>query len=220
MKFSGSIRDEIHNNTIKPTENIFTLETKVGTRLEKRGKKVINLDQERKDVATSNVESWGKSFQSNMEGWHNPRKAKRKPQVRKLNDSGEYISYKPLNERLKPTFKVKTNKQHLEEIRKLIEFSNKMRGKQIDIPEGFIYIVSNPAWPEWLKVGETVDFENRLKAYQTSGPLNDYNMCLTWWVEDRKIVEIEILEKLKSLGYEIRGEWVKINYSSLLEILK
>lgn len=111
------------------------------------------------------------------------------------------------------------NLAHLERLRKVCEENPGIKGKQIDIKEGFIYCLSNPAWPEWVKVGETIDYESRLKTYQTSSPMTDYKMFLTWWVEDRKIVEKGMLDTFKALGYEVRGEWVKISTDKLYEFL-
>lgn len=112
------------------------------------------------------------------------------------------------------------NQVHLERLRKVCEENPGIKGKQVDITEGFIYCLSNPAWPEWVKIGETIDYEGRLKTYQTSSPMTDYKMFLTWWVEDRKMSEREILNSLKASGYEVKGEWVKISQQELIKFLQ
>ena len=36
--------------------------------------------------------------------------------------------------------------------------------------EGQVYVIRNPAFPSWCKVGMAVDAQDRLKQYQTSSP--------------------------------------------------
>ena len=55
----------------------------------------------------------------------------------------------------------------------------KVYGKQTkavydQIKEGSVYILGNPAWPDWVKVGMALDAEDRLNNYQTGGPFRDY----------------------------------------------
>ena len=43
---------------------------------------------------------------------------------------------------------------------------------------GFVYLITNKAWPEWVKVGRTANPRVRLRNYQTSSPLRDYEVIL------------------------------------------
>ena len=58
-----------------------------------------------------------------------------------------------------------------------------------DNPEGQVYVITNPAWPEWVKVGMAVDSEDRIKNYQTSSPFRDYIIVYTYEVDDRRAAE-------------------------------
>jgi len=58
-----------------------------------------------------------------------------------------------------------------------------------DNPQGEVYVITNPAWPEWVKVGMAVDSEDRIKNYQTSSPFRDYNLVYSYEVDDRRAAE-------------------------------
>ena len=40
--------------------------------------------------------------------------------------------------------------------------------------EGQVYVITNPNFPDWVKVGMAIDAEDRLNGYQTSSPFRDY----------------------------------------------
>ena len=72
--------------------------------------------------------------------------------------------------------------------------------------EGQVYIITNPNFPEWVKVGMAVDSEDRLNGYQTSSPFRDYALFTCWSVADRRSAESEahaLLEK----AFDRKGEW-------------
>ena len=72
--------------------------------------------------------------------------------------------------------------------------------------EGQVYVIRNPAFPSWCKVGMAVDAQDRLKQYQTSSPYRDYELVKAYNTENRREAEAQahaLLEK----KYERRGEW-------------
>jgi len=72
--------------------------------------------------------------------------------------------------------------------------------------EGQVYIITNPNFPDWVKVGMAVDSEDRLNGYQTSSPFRDYALFTCWSVTDRRSAESEahaLLEK----SFDRKGEW-------------
>lgn len=85
------------------------------------------------------------------------------------------------------------------------------------IIDGFIYLVTNPAHPEWVKVGQTSDYEGRLSTYQTASPHADYSMVQVRYVDDRRAAEAKFLE-LADARFEIKGEWIKASVDDLLSI--
>ena len=60
--------------------------------------------------------------------------------------------------------------------------------------EGQVYVITNPNFPEWVKVGMAVDAEDRLNNYQTSSPFRDYTLVSAWSVTDRRTAEAEAEE--------------------------
>lgn len=75
------------------------------------------------------------------------------------------------------------------------------------IKEGFVYIVTNPAFPGFFKIGMTTDVKNRLSAYQTYDPLKRYKIEMYKFVEDRRAYESSLLEEF---GDSIlNGEWLQ-----------
>ena len=72
--------------------------------------------------------------------------------------------------------------------------------------QGQVYVIRNPAFPSWCKVGMAVDAQDRLKQYQTSSPYRDYELVKAYNTENRREAEAQahaLLEK----NYERRGEW-------------
>ena len=76
---------------------------------------------------------------------------------------------------------------------------------------GFVYVVTNPSWPGWAKVGRTQSPKIRLSGYQVGSPVNDYRMPHAAPCNDVVKGEALALKTLcEALGQgSARGEWVK-----------
>ena len=74
--------------------------------------------------------------------------------------------------------------------------------------EGQVYIISNPNFHGWVKVGMAVDAKDRLNNYQTSSPFRDYELNYTFDVEDRRASESAAHAALQK-RFASRGEWFK-----------
>jgi hypothetical protein len=85
--------------------------------------------------------------------------------------------------------------------------------------EGYVYIVSNPAWDGWFKVGKAVDADDRCKSYNTSSPLRDFKVEYKIYVEDRNKSEKVAHTKALKQAEEYTGEWFRISLNSLKDIL-
>ena len=81
---------------------------------------------------------------------------------------------------------------------------NKVKG-------GHIYIISNPAWDSWYKVGSSIDAKNRRNSYHTASPFRDYKLNYKVWFDDRRAVECKIHIDLESKGVPRKGEWFQTN---------
>ena len=84
--------------------------------------------------------------------------------------------------------------------------------------EGQVYIIVNPSFPEWVKVGMAVDAADRLNGYQTSSPFRDYVLNYSWDVNDRRAAESEAHSELQKL-YERRSEWFKCTPEQAQEVV-
>lgn len=71
---------------------------------------------------------------------------------------------------------------------------------------GYVYIITNPAWPGTVKVGKAIDDKKRADQYQTYSPYRDYICERTLYVDDVHAVEQAFHRKHK----EINGEWYRM----------
>ena len=85
--------------------------------------------------------------------------------------------------------------------------------------EGQVYIIVNPAFPSWCKIGMAVDAEDRLKQYQTSSPYRDYKLIATYNTSDRRKAE-KFAHDLLAKSHERRGEWFCIQHPVAASILE
>ena len=85
-------------------------------------------------------------------------------------------------------------------------------------PEGQVYIITNPAWEGWVKVGMAVDAEDRANGYQTSSPYRDYELAYVVDTEDRRATEAETHARLGEL-FKQRNEWFKCDVEMAKRII-
>ncbi len=85
-------------------------------------------------------------------------------------------------------------------------------------PEGQVYIITNPAWEGWVKVGMAVDAKDRLNSYQTSCPFRDYMLYYSYETKDRRKAESEAHSKLDE-KFERRKEWFRCTPEEAIEVL-
>ena len=76
---------------------------------------------------------------------------------------------------------------------------------------GYVYVISNPAWKGWVKIGMAIDAEDRLKSYQTSSPYRDYQLLHSVYVTDRRAIEKKAHRKIGKIAEEKQNEWFKVD---------
>jgi hypothetical protein len=84
--------------------------------------------------------------------------------------------------------------------------------------QGQVYVLVNPAFPGWCKIGMAVDAEDRLKQYQTSSPYRDYELIKAYDTDDRRTAE-KAAHELLAKTHERKGEWFYIQHPVATEIL-
>ena len=78
---------------------------------------------------------------------------------------------------------------------------------------GYLYIITNEAWPGWVKVGITENLQARLHTYQTCDPLRRYKLVYSVHHPKYKEAEKKINEVMKHFASEIKNEWYYIDLS-------
>ena len=86
--------------------------------------------------------------------------------------------------------------------------------------EGHVYIITNPAWPDWVKIGMAVDAEDRLNGYQTSSPMRDFKLEYSVKVSDRRESEAKAHKLCKKMGIDNKGEWFNMPVETAKLILE
>ena len=86
------------------------------------------------------------------------------------------------------------------------------------VKEGHVYIITNPAWEGWVKVGMAIDAEDRASNYQTSSPYRDYELVHIVDTKDRRATEAETHARLGDL-FEQRNEWFKCSVERAKRIM-
>lgn len=86
---------------------------------------------------------------------------------------------------------------------------------------GEVYIIRNPAFCDWFKVGKAVNSEDRLNSYQTSSPFRDYVLEYCEYFYNRHAAEAAIHAMLEKHKYchERRGEWFRASILTIKEVM-
>jgi len=87
------------------------------------------------------------------------------------------------------------------------------------IKEGYVYAITNPAWPEWVKIGMAIDADDRCNGYQTSSPFRDYTLEHMVVTNNRRKAEAQAHEAAAKIAEEQRGEWFKISIEQAKDVL-
>lgn len=85
-------------------------------------------------------------------------------------------------------------------------------------PDGHVYVITNPAWPEHVKIGCALNPESRLRNYQTGTPHRDYHLEHFEYFDDRTSAEKELIRRLGVSKAE--GEWHRINPGAAVMALR
>jgi|TARA_R100000479_G_scaffold176136_1_gene129246 hypothetical protein len=84
--------------------------------------------------------------------------------------------------------------------------------------QGEVYIITNPAFEGWVKVGMAVDATDRLKGYQTSSPFRDYELQYFCKVNDRRASESQS-HQLLATKFNQQGEWFQCSIEEARQVI-
>jgi hypothetical protein len=86
--------------------------------------------------------------------------------------------------------------------------------------DGYVYVISNPAWKGWYKVGMAVDSQDRCGSYQTSSPHRDYRLEYSKYFLNRKVAEEIAHEVISEISLDRNGEWFRVSVNKIRKIIK
>lgn len=76
---------------------------------------------------------------------------------------------------------------------------------------GFLYIITNEAFPGWVKVGTSTNLTERLHTYQTGDPFRRYRIVYSLQHPEFRHAEKKIKETMKHFALTIKGEWYEVD---------
>jgi hypothetical protein len=86
--------------------------------------------------------------------------------------------------------------------------------------EGYVYLITNPAWKGWVKVGMAVDAEDRCNSFQTSSPYRDYQLEYCGYFQNRRVAEGKVHKKISKISEDIGSEWFKISVIDAINVVE
>ena len=92
-------------------------------------------------------------------------------------------------------------------------------------PDGVVYVITNPAWPDRVKIGRAHNGKNRFNDYQTYSPNRDY---ILEYVSSRfdsradaeKAVHIIAKQVAQQHSKYDNGEWFKMSVQDAINVIK
>jgi hypothetical protein len=85
---------------------------------------------------------------------------------------------------------------------------------------GQVYIVVNKAWKGWVKIGSSIDAEDRCNGYQTSSPFRDYKLKFKKDFKNRRLAESKAHKVCKKKAEDFNSEWFKLPIKTAIEIIE
>jgi len=110
---------------------------------------------------------------------------------------------------------------HLETARSMLEKGKTAEtAKKSTDPRGSVYVVSNPAFTGYVKIGYAFDPESRLGDYQTGDPHRAYVLEHSEFFLDKREAEAELLDRLAGQKGDAQGEWRKVSVAEAVQHLR
>jgi hypothetical protein len=84
---------------------------------------------------------------------------------------------------------------------------------------GYVYVITNAAWPDWVKVGMAIDADDRLNGYQTSSPFRDYELQYSVYCKDRRKLEGKAHKAVEAIASDRNNEWFKASVEDAVDCI-
>lgn len=85
------------------------------------------------------------------------------------------------------------------------------------IIDGFVYVVASASFPNWVKIGSTLDLKGRVDSYQTYSPFADYQLVFAHYFSNRVVAEKDVHTILQA--FRGKGEWFAITPDQAKEVI-
>ena len=95
----------------------------------------------------------------------------------------------------------------------------KTADKRLTVETGYVYVVTNKAWPEWCKIGISIVPKERLQNYNTSSPCRVDEMPYLIECKGYKGVE-ERTHKYLSSKFDNGHEWFKLPVKTAISAIE
>jgi hypothetical protein len=116
--------------------------------------------------------------------------------------------------------KAYSRKQQSKQLRLRQEIAVENKGPAFGITrneKGFVYVMTNPAFPGWVKIGSTTDLQSRLAGYQTGDPHASFEYNHYKFFPLRKQVEAKL--HLQFGNRRGTGEWFEISIEEAIDAI-
>lgn len=101
-----------------------------------------------------------------------------------------------------------------------VNFSHLIGNEETVSGEGYVYIIYNPAWDGWYKIGKANDLEKRLRNYQTGDPHRAYKICYEMKFDDCMAAENAVKDLSQNDDKLIRkNEWIMGSFDRIRNII-
>lgn len=95
-----------------------------------------------------------------------------------------------------------------------------LNNRQAGTKEGFLYVLSNPAWPGVVKVGRALDPADRQRSYNTGDPYRAFVLHGYHYSPNRYAAEQVAHGMLRAHYRHIGGEWFVATPAEALRIVR
>ena len=81
----------------------------------------------------------------------------------------------------------------------------------------WVYVLTHPLFPGYVKVGQTNNLDKRLSQYQTGCPASLYRMHSATWSDNASAFAFGVYDRLES--FRCSGEWFQVDVEHVLKAI-
>jgi len=112
-----------------------------------------------------------------------------------------------------------TNRKKSRDHRRLVKTRQEVRRSEPEIKTGYVYVFSIPAYPDYVKIGMSIDVDKRKTGANTWTPFKDVVEHGKIYSEDKRKLESMVHDKLKDFVAESQ-EWFKVTPEVALKTIR